>query len=158
MFLVARAITYASLFISVLLVFVPRQILATAGLLPSPRFGPLGIAGLLLTLMGAALAIWCILAFVVWGKGTPAPFDPPRRLVVKGPYHYVRNPMYLGAGLALTGASLVYRSLALFSYAVLFLFVLHFFVLLYEEPTLARLFGPEYEAYRDRVGRWVPRW
>ena len=65
---------------------------------------------------GGALALWCILAFALVGKGTPAPFDPPRRLVVAGPYRYVRNPMYIGAGLALTGAAMFYGSLRLLSY------------------------------------------
>ena len=106
---------------------------------------------------GGALALWCILTFTVVGRGTPAPFDPPRALVVRGPYRYVRNPMYLGAALALCGAALFYRSIPLFAYAALFLLVTHAFVVWYEEPTLARLFGADYDAYRARVGRWLPR-
>jgi len=157
-FVFVRALTYASLFVGLLLVFVPRQILTTSGLLPPPQFGPLGLSGVAVAIAGAALAVWCILAFIVQGQGTPAPFDPPRRLVTKGPYQFVRNPMYLGAGLALGGASLVYRSLGLLAYSVAFLLAVHFFVLLYEEPTLLRLFGTEYEDYRRRVGRWLPKW
>lgn len=158
MFVFVRAVTYASLFIGLLLVFVPRQILTTSGLLRPPQIGPLGLCGVAVTLAGAVLAVWCILAFIVQGRGTPAPFDPPRRLVMQGPYQYVRNPMYLGAGLALGGASLVYRSLGLLAYTVGFLLVLHFFVVMYEEPTLIRLFGTEYEDYRRRVRRWFPKW
>jgi protein-S-isoprenylcysteine O-methyltransferase Ste14 len=106
---------------------------------------------------GGALALWCIVTFALAGRGTPAPFDPPRKLVVQGPYRYVRNPMYVGAVLALCGAALFYRSIPLFGYAALFLLATHLFVVVYEEPTLARLFGSEYEKYRARVGRWLPR-
>src|SRR5207244_3633579 len=73
---------------------------------PPTTLGLLKLAGALVGVAGGALALWCILAFALVAKGTPAPFDPPRRLVVAGPYRYVRNPMYLGAGLALTGRAL----------------------------------------------------
>jgi protein-S-isoprenylcysteine O-methyltransferase Ste14 len=103
------------------------------------------------------LALACILTFVFAGKGTPAPFDPPRRLVVRGPYRFVRNPMYLGAGLALTGAALFYQSIPMAGYAGAFLLITHFFVILYEEPTLRRTFGTDYAAYCRQTGRWWPK-
>jgi protein-S-isoprenylcysteine O-methyltransferase Ste14 len=106
---------------------------------------------------GGALALACILTFVFVGKGTPAPFDPPRRLVVRGPYRFVRNPMYIGAVLLLTGAALFYRSLPLFGYAAAFLVAMAIFVMLYEEPTLRQAFDVDYEAYCRRVGRWWPK-
>jgi len=106
---------------------------------------------------GGALALWCILAFATIGKGTPAPFDPPRQLVVVGPYRYVRNPMYIGAGVALAGAAIFYGSLPLLGYLGLFLLATHAFVLWYEEPTLTRLFGRQYRDYQANVRRWVPR-
>jgi protein-S-isoprenylcysteine O-methyltransferase Ste14 len=74
-------------------------------------------------------------------RGTPAPFDPPRRLVVLGPYRLIRNPMYVGAGLGLTGAALFYQSIPLLGYAGVFLTITHLFVVLYEEPTLRRTFA-----------------
>ncbi|HSE52948.1 MAG TPA: isoprenylcysteine carboxylmethyltransferase family protein [Gemmatimonadales bacterium] len=119
-------------------------------------FGPIDLAGAGLAGLGGALALWCIGTFVVVGKGTPAPFDPPRRLVARGPYRLVRNPMYLGAGLAIWGAALVYRSLALFGYGAVFLLAMNALVVAYEEPTLERAFGEEYAAYRARVPRWLP--
>jgi len=122
-----------------------------------PAAGPTTILGLAIGLTGAALAVWCILTFVFVGKGTPAPFDPPRLLVIRGPYRYLRNPMYLGAGLVLGGAAIYYRSIALLGYAALFLIASHLFVVWYEEPTLTRLFGTEYQAYRHAVRRWLPR-
>ena len=102
------------------------------------------------------LALWCISTFVWIGRGTPAPFDRPRRLVIRGPYRFVRNPMYIGAGLALGSAALFYKSLPLLVYGGAFLLACHLFVLSYEEPTLKRTFGPEYEAYCHRVSRWWP--
>lgn len=112
---------------------------------------------MLVGVVGGALALWCILTFAMVGKGTPAPFDPPRQLVVAGPYRYVRNPMYIGAGLALAGAALFYRSLPLLAYGALFLIATHAFVVIYEEPTLTQLFGQEYRIYQGRVRRWLPR-
>jgi protein-S-isoprenylcysteine O-methyltransferase Ste14 len=106
---------------------------------------------------GAALALSCILTFARLGKGTPAPFDPPRHLVVGGPYRFLRNPMYVGAAVALTGAALFYESIALALYAGAFLLVTHAFVVWYEEPTLRATFGGEYEGYCRRVRRWWPR-
>jgi protein-S-isoprenylcysteine O-methyltransferase Ste14 len=105
---------------------------------------------------GALLALWCVVTFVAIGKGTPAPFDPPRRLVVRGPYRFVRNPMYFGGALALAGAALFYQSLLLLAYASIFLFAACLFVLFYEEPTLRRIFGTDYVSYCRHVGRWLP--
>lgn len=157
MWTLARTVIYASGFIGLLLVFLPARVLSASGITPMTTIGPAQMAGTILAVVGAALALTCILTFVFVGKGTPAPFDPPRRLVAHGPYKIVRNPMYLGAGLLLSGAALYYRSAGLFVYAVLFLLAMHAFVVLYEEPTLRRMFGADYEAYRAAVGRWWPR-
>ena len=156
MFVLACALTYATLFVSFLLVFLPSWILTASGVI-QPELGAAQIAGMLVGAAGAALAAPCILMFVFVGKGTPAPFDPPRRLVVRGPYRLVRNPMYLGAGLALAGAAIFYQSRALMAYLGLFLLVTHAFVVGYEEPTLRRTFGKDYDAYTRSVSRWWPR-
>jgi protein-S-isoprenylcysteine O-methyltransferase Ste14 len=157
MFVLARAATYSTLFVGLLLVFVPGRILERSGIVRTAQLGAVEYAGIAVGVAGGALALWCIVTFTLVGRGTPAPFDPPRKLVVQGPYRYVRNPMYLGAALALCGAALFYRSIPLFGYAGLFLLATHFFVVWYEEPTLTRLFGAEYEAYRARTGRWLLR-
>src|SRR5258706_12040740 len=115
------------------------------------------VVGMVIGAAGSAVALWCIFTFASVGKGPPAPFDPPRRLVIRGPYRFVRNPMYVGAGLALAGAALTYRSLLLLGYAVLFVVVMHLFVIVHEEPTLRRTFGADYETYCTKVGRWWPR-
>jgi protein-S-isoprenylcysteine O-methyltransferase Ste14 len=151
-----RAVTYATLFIGVVLVYLPAQTLARAGVLRPAVMGLPQVVGAVATLCGAALAVWCIAAFVTFGRGTPLPLDPPRVLVIRGPYHYVRNPMYLGAGVALAGAALFYQSAALLAYAAAFLVIMQIFVVFYEEPTLRRTFGQDYVDYCDRVRRWRP--
>jgi len=156
MFVLIRTITYASLFIGFLLIWLPERLLAWSGVVRPAAIEAPQIAGLLIGSAGAALALWCVGTFAFIGKGTPAPFDPPRRLVVRGPYRFVRNPMYIGAASALAGAALFYLSTPLLLYFALFLLITHLFVVIYEEPTLRRSFGPEYEAYCGRVRRWWP--
>ncbi len=157
MFVLIRTLAYATLFIGFLLIYLPERLLGWSGIARPASIDAPQIAGLLIGTAGAALALWCVFTFAFIGKGTPAPFDPPRRLVVRGPYRFARNPMYIGAALALAGAALFYRSMPLFGYVVLFLLVTHLFVLIYEEPTLRRSFGEEYQAYCGSVRRWWPR-
>jgi protein-S-isoprenylcysteine O-methyltransferase Ste14 len=157
MFVLARALVYSTLFVGFLLVFLPARVLSTAGIRAATGFGVLEAAGVLLTAAGAALALGCIVTFAWIGRGTPAPFDPPRRLVSRGPYTFLRNPMYVGAGAALAGAAVYYRSVPLFAYAATFMLCAHLFVVAYEEPALRTKFGEEYVAYCRRVGRWLPR-
>lgn len=116
------------------------------------------VAGVIIGASGAVLALWCIFTFALTGRGTPAPFDPPRRLVDVGPYRLVRNPMYVGAGLALAGAALFYQSWALLVYGLVFVLITHLFVVVYEEPTLRATFGDSYQQYCQRVHRWLPSW
>ena len=157
MFVLFRAVVFATLFAGFVLVFVPARILSAAGIDAPAEFGLWQAAGMLVGGAGTALAIWCVLTFAFVGKGTPAIFDPPRRLVVSGPYRFVRNPMYIGAGGAITGAALYYKSIGLFGYVALLYGVTTLLVLTYEEPTLRRTFGDDYVAYCARVGRWWPR-
>ena len=154
---VVRATTWVTLFGGVVLVYVPARALSWAEVARPPRLGLPQLAGGVATAAGATLAIWCIVTFVVVGRGTPAPFDPPRRLVVQGPYRHVRNPMYLGAAVAVAGAALFYQTGVLLAYVAVFLLVMHAFVVWYEEPTLRRTFGEDYEAYCRQVRRWWPR-
>jgi len=89
--LLMRVVTYASLFIGLVLVFLPARLLLWAGVAPPQSLGVFQIGGIALAVGGAGLALWCVGTFVRVGRGTPAPFDPPRRLVVAGPYRFVRN-------------------------------------------------------------------
>jgi protein-S-isoprenylcysteine O-methyltransferase Ste14 len=156
MFVLFRAITYATLFIGFVLIYLPARVLSWSGIARPAAVDWPQIVGMIVGGIGAVVALWCVSTFIWIGKGTPAPFDPPRRLVIRGPYRFVRNPMDMGAGTALAGAALFYLSPTLLAYVAIFLLVAHLFVLLYEEPTLRRTFGPEYEAYCHRVRRWWP--
>lgn len=156
MFTFIRAIVYASLFIGTLLIYVPARVLSTTGIV-RPAIGAQQVAGMAIGTIGAIVAVWCILAFATIGRGTPMPLDPPRRLVIRGPYRFVRNPMYIGAALALLGAALFYKSIAMLVYTGVFVIVMHLFVVAYEEPTLRKSFGQDYDAYMRKVRRWLPR-
>jgi protein-S-isoprenylcysteine O-methyltransferase Ste14 len=155
-FIWLRTLLFAITFVATVLVLVPRWILGESGrahlATGATRLG----AGLLIG-AGAALMVWCWYEFATRGRGTPMPLDPPRRLVVAGPYRYVRNPMYVAALLFLLGQAALYVAPSLVWYAAGFAVVTHLFVVGYEEPALSRQFGADYEAYRAAVGRWVPR-
>ena len=156
MFVFFRAVTYATLFIGLALVYVPARLLSWFGIVRPAAIEVPQVVGMVIGTAGSAVALCCIFTFAFVGRGTPLPFDPPRRLVIQGPYRLVRNPMYIGAGLALAGAALCYESLPLLGYSGLFLLATHLFVMWYEEPALRRTFGQEYEAYCGRVRRWWP--
>jgi len=156
MFVVVRAITFSALFIGFLLIYLPARLLSWSGMVAPPVIGVPQVAGMVIGGAGAVIALWCIFTFASIGRGTPAPFDPPRRLVIRGPYRFVRNPMYIGAALALAGAAMYYHSLGLLAYAGAFLIAVHLFVIGYEELTLRRTFGEEYEAYCRHTRRWLP--
>ena len=107
--------------------------------------------------LGISIMLWCVWDFIVKGKGTPAPVDPPKELVVAGLYKYVRNPMYIGVLLILLGHILWSGSILLVLYAVGTLVCFQLFVVFYEEPFLKKTFGESYQLYLQKVPRWVPR-
>jgi protein-S-isoprenylcysteine O-methyltransferase Ste14 len=106
---------------------------------------------------GALLLAACIVEFARSGRGTLSPLDPPRHLVVRGLYRYVRNPMYLSVTTVIMGEVLLTRSSALAVYWVMWFICVNLFVMGYEEPTLRAQFGASYDEYTRRVGRWLPR-
>ena len=119
-------------------------------------WGAMRIVAIVIAVVGAMIYARCVWDFARRGRGTPAPIDAPRVLVVQGLYRYVRNPMYLGVLLVIVAQALFFRSGALAAYAAVWLLVVHLFTVLYEEPTLLRLFGESYERYRRAVRRWLP--
>jgi protein-S-isoprenylcysteine O-methyltransferase Ste14 len=108
-------------------------------------------------LMGSTAMLWCFWEFTFHGRGTPAPIDPPKELVIAGPYRYVRNPMYVGGVIILLGWLIWSPSLPLILAPIVFLVAFHLFVLFYEEPTLHHKFGKPYEDYLSNVPRWIPK-
>lgn len=98
---------------------------------------------------------WCAFDFIRRGNGTPDPGQPPTKLVVKGLYRYSRNPMYVGVLLMVLGVAGSCSSIVPLVYMVIAAVIVHLRVIWYEEPTLRRMFGAEYEAYLERVPRWL---
>jgi protein-S-isoprenylcysteine O-methyltransferase Ste14/pimeloyl-ACP methyl ester carboxylesterase len=115
-------------------------------------FHAAGLAGLV---PGVLLIGWCVREFFVAGRGTLAPWDPPRRLVTTGPYRYSRNPMYVAVGLMLVGWAIAFRTPWLWVYAVGILVAFHVRVVRHEEPRLLRTFREEWTRYARHVPRWL---
>ena len=133
--------------------------LMTGWLLQPPFFGlemTRGI-GATMILAGVPGLIDAFARFALQGLGTPAPIAPPRNLVVTGLYRYVRNPIYVAVVAIILGQAVLMGDGRLIFYGALLWLSFHFFVVVYEEPTLEQTFGGEYEAFRAAVPRWIPR-
>jgi protein-S-isoprenylcysteine O-methyltransferase Ste14 len=118
---------------------------------------PLKVVGVILIGSGLAVLLDSFARFALQGIGTPAPAFPTRHLVVTGLYRHVRNPIYLAVTALILGQGLLFASIALIAYAALIWVGFHVFVIAYEEPTLRRTFGAEYDRYCANVPRWLPR-
>lgn len=136
-------------------VWLPYSIATRGGASCCPERSRLLLAAPLF-LIGASVYFWCLWDFAVVGRGTPAPIDPPKQLVVRGLYRHVRNPMYLGVLLVVAGWAELFRSARLLEYGLAVALLFHCFVVLMEEPLLRRRFGPSYESYCRAVWRWLP--
>lgn len=119
----------------------------------NPIFAPIGV---IVMALGFALLLWCVRDFYVTGKGTLAPWDPPKRLVTVGLYRYTRNPMYVAVLTLVMGWALYFQSLYLAAYVILLGLGFHIRVVVAEEKWCADTFGDEWMAYRMRVNRWLP--
>ena len=113
--------------------------------------------GLVPLAIGLAIYVWCVADFALAGRGTPAPIDPPKQLVVRGLYRFARNPMYVGVLSVIAGQSWLFGSSPLAIYALVVFACFHVFVVGYEEPTLRQTFDGAYERYCAAVPRWLPR-
>jgi len=115
------------------------------------------LAGVLLICAGLALMYRTIMLFAREGEGTLAPWDPTRRLVVRGPYRFVRNPMIVGVLTVILGEAALFGSRAVLAWGLAFFAVNAVWFPVVEEPGLVRRFGADYDAYRRNVPRWLPR-
>lgn len=138
-------------------VLIPYRILRASAGTEAGAPGAVRLVALLIGGIGVAVYLWCAFDFALAGRGTPAPIDPPRRLVIRGLYRWTRNPMYLGVGSILLAEALYFASKPLLVYAGFVLACFHVFVVAYEEPALARRFGASYDRYRASVPRWLIR-
>ncbi len=144
------------------LVFIPGAILWLSAGSPGAMAlaGPENLrfwAGLLLGATGLFFAVWTVRLFVKVGKGTPAPWAPPQKLVVRGPYRHVRNPMLTSVNVMLVAESLLLGSWYLAGWMLVFFLLNTVFFIFFEEPGLERRFGEDYRRYRANVPRWIPR-
>ena len=149
-----RTLLFGALVPATFLVFIPAMILNVTGI--DGEGGVVRLVGLVPLVLGIAILAWCFAGFIVEGEGTPAPYDPPHRLVTGRLYGWMRNPMYVAVTTILVGEAMFYGSLPLLVWAAVAWIFFHFFVVLYEEPTLQRRFGPAYESYVEHVPRWLP--
>lgn len=104
---------------------------------------------------GGLLYCHCVWNFAFWGRGTPLPIDAPQRLVIKGAYRFTRNPMYVSVLMVISGFSILSMNLIIGLYAIVVFILFHSMVVFYEEPTLRKIFGSEYESYSREVPRWL---
>ncbi len=151
---VVKSLVFTVIVPGTVTVIIPYWILTTD---PNFSVGNFQLFGVLPIALGGIFYFWCLWDFTFSGRGTPAPIDPPKVLVAKGLYQFVRNPMYVGALLILLGEAIFFRSWTLLLHALAFALGFHLAVVFYEEPTLTRKFGTSYEEYCQDVPRWIPR-
>ncbi len=135
----------------------PALVLHVSGAPLRPPPGSLAILGVCMIALAHVVLLFLLVAFVRVGRGTQAPLDPPRAMVVQGLYRWVRNPMYLLYMGIVLGEAMIYRSPALLVYLLIFWLATHAYVVGVEEKALERRFGTAYSDYCGRVGRWLPR-
>jgi protein-S-isoprenylcysteine O-methyltransferase Ste14 len=154
MFLLLRNLFWTILIPGAVTVYLPLLIL---GRFRVPElWGPLQWLALPVGVTGVIILVYCIATFGISGRGTLSPLDAPRRLVVRGLYRYVRNPMYCGVLLILLAEVCFFTSIDLPEYAAGWLIFIHLVVVFYDEPALRRRFGDSYDDYSRVVRRWVP--
>ncbi|HIG65814.1 MAG TPA: isoprenylcysteine carboxylmethyltransferase family protein [Methyloprofundus sp.] len=115
------------------------------------------LAGILPLAIGMAILLWCVRDFYISGKGTLAPWDPPNNLVTVGLYRFVRNPMYVGVILILSGWAILTGSPIVAGFSLFMSTAFFFRVKMHEEPWAERIFAAEWQNYKDNVPRWLPQ-
>ena len=134
--------------------YIPLTFLRTGSRI---EIGVISFLAIPVWLIGTLMVLWCFWDFTFKGRGTPAPIDPPKELVITGFYRYVRNPIYIGALLIFLGHFLWFGYVALLIYTVFAFIGVHAFVVWYEEQTLKKKFGAAYDDYCKQVPRWIPK-
>ena len=153
---ILRTILYGLMITSIFGVALPYLIISGPWKYPLD-LGYFSVLGFLPLLLGMAGCYWCAMDFSTVGQGTPAPFDPPKKLVLQGLYRYCRNPMFASFLLLMVGEAVLLSSLSVLAYTAVLAVVMHLFITRYEEPNLMRKFGQPYADYLARSSRWIPR-
>ena len=155
MWLLAKNVIFTVLVPGTATGLLPWWILTRTGGATVPAIGWLQIFALVPAVAALGIYGWCVRDFMVVGRGTPAPIDPPKALVVRGLYRVTRNPMYVGVLSMIAAEALFFASIRLVVYGAALWAMFQSFVVFYEEPTLRRLFGAAYADYTARVPRWL---
>ena len=140
---------------SVFIIILPSLVIKLNDYLNFPAFDKNLILGYILIIFGAINFIYCSLLFSRFGKGTPAPSEPPKKLVIRGLYKYMRNPIYLGYFFIFLGEFFIFGSLLLLAYLTLIIILLNIYIIYHEEPKLKKRFGKDYINYMKKVPRWL---
>jgi len=138
-------------------VFIPRELLSLNLQLFPVNIGSVRYCGLISMIIGTVINLKCYWDLIFSGKGTPDPLIPTGKLVSRGLYQFMRNPVYVGLFLILFGEAVLFMSAVLLIYSLLWLLVLNLIVVFIEEPSLKRRFGDSYDDYLESVPRWIPR-
>jgi protein-S-isoprenylcysteine O-methyltransferase Ste14 len=141
----------------VFMVLVPYLLVAVVPEIATLPLGRLTTVGEAILIVGALFTLWCVFAFIFEGRGTPAPFDAPKKLVVKGLYRFVRNPMYVGNMLIVIGETIAFQSTNMLLYTIFVFVMMNVSIIGKEEPDLRKIFGDSYVRYCQEVPRWIPR-
>lgn len=157
MLLLLKNIVFTILIPGTVAVYIPLWIAPAGSNLFTSGWDLKKLIATLVLLSGIVICLWSLRDFAVHGRGTPAPFDPPKWLVTRGFYRYVRNPMYVGVLTTIFSWALLFSSFGIFFYGIAVGLLFHLFVVLVEEPSLKKRFGKSYTHYCEGVGRWVPR-
>jgi protein-S-isoprenylcysteine O-methyltransferase Ste14 len=144
------------------LIFMPSVILIATN---NTRFSPelidlsqlLFWLGFIFAVMGIFLAVWTVSLFTKFGQGTPAPWDPPQKLVIRGPYRFVRNPMITGVLFMLASEAILFQSWPILFWLMFFFLLNQLYFPIFEERSLEKRFGKDYLQYKKHVPRWIPR-
>jgi len=124
-------------------------------LLPVYSHYLLKVLGMIFLFIGAGLFLYCSRLFLIFGRGTPVPVEPPKKLVVSGLYKYTRNPIYIGYFMIFLGEFLFFGQFLLLIYFFLTIVKINLYVIYYEEPILKKRFGKNYQEYLKKIPRWI---
>ena len=153
---ILKTIIWGSIFLLVALIVGPWLALQFDTSFPHFYLGPWRYIGALLFAAGSLFAVYCAFILFTPGKSRPAPYDAGGTFTIAGPYRYVRNPFMFAIIIALWGEAIFMERLAMVAYAFIITWMVHFWVIFFEEPALEERFGEEYDAYRKAVPRWFP--
>jgi protein-S-isoprenylcysteine O-methyltransferase Ste14 len=153
-FLAIRSLLFLVLIPGTVAGYIPWRILRASRQLFVPTLSVGSVLAGGVSLLGLCVLLRCVWDFFAAGRGTLAPIDPPRLLVVRGLYRFTRNPMYNGVVALLLGEAWLFHSTALFQYALIVFVIFHLVVVIYEEPALESRFEESYRTYRGAVPRW----